>query len=170
MEYIIDIDNLEFVGAGGHGQVYKIKNAEIAIKRSKHERINLIKEGEILQSLQSVKYFPRLYLFSSELIVMEYIQGTPLSTWLMDGNEITDNIIQQINDAFKLCLLQGVYPVELEPDHIILNNGNIRIIDLGMYKRVELINNPIIIQFTLDKFKKRFLHWIYHWSNLEKIN
>lgn len=154
----------KLIGEGAYGKVYKVKNANIAIKERKSNYGNFLKEGEILQSLQHVKYFPHLYMFNRNEIVMEYIPGTLLSDWLQEGNLITQNLLQQIYQAYEMCLLTGIRPVELEPDHIILKDNIIKIIDCGSYKKISPLTHPHALKMELEDFSKQLLHWIDFWS------
>lgn len=149
---------VDLVGEGAHGRVYKLKNADIAIKETKN--YPLLKEGRVLHTLQKVKYFPHLYYFDRELIVMEYIHGVRLSEWLENGNSLTDDQALQVFDAYQMCLSLGVKPVELEPDHILLVDGQIRIIDVGMYFETAPTNHLPYLESELNEFKRRFWRWV----------
>jgi predicted Ser/Thr protein kinase len=160
------VQDLENIATGGHGKIFKLKNENTVIKIAIEENVNLLKEGKILESLQSMEYFPKLYFYNKDLIVMEYIQGTHLNKWLSDGNKITNNILSQIIDAFTLCLRNGVMPVELEPDHVIVADNRVKIIDVGMYLKSDVVvnGNQLILNEMVRDFTTHFISWVDFWS------
>lgn len=162
-------DEWDHVATGGFGVVYKKKSADIALKLPKHASINLKKEGDILQSLQSIPYFPRLYAYTENEIYFEYIDGMLLSDWLSEGNKLTEAMLQQLYDAYEQSLKCGIRPVELEPDHVIWNDSEIRIIDVGMYLEIVPVKEETLLEYEREQFEKHFMKWADFWTS-RKVN
>lgn len=76
----IDIKDLEFIGKGTQGKVYKIDSDRcIKIFKSKKECSD---ELETLLMAQSNAHFPRLYESGANYIIREYINGIELNEYL----------------------------------------------------------------------------------------
>lgn len=159
----IETNEWEHVATGGFGKIYRKKNTDIALKVPKRESYKCKAEGEILHTLQSTPYFPRLFSYSDHSICFEFVQGVPLHEWLSEGNQMTDEMLKQVYDAYKHSLMCGVRPIELEPDHIIWNDPRIRIVDVGMYKKIAPIQDPLVLSCELNDFSHHFMKWVQFW-------
>ncbi|NOW05750.1 hypothetical protein [Clostridium beijerinckii] len=88
----LDIDNLEFLGSGTQGKVYKI-DSQKCIKIFKKKQI-CSDEIETLVMAQMDLHFPRLYAFGENYIIREYIDGVELDKYL-SSNPLSENIFQK---------------------------------------------------------------------------
>jgi serine/threonine protein kinase len=145
----------QYLGQGGFGTTYKatdIKGSEVAIKVSKHGKSeSIINEALRQRSCHHpniAKVFEVVEVEDCFCIVMEYISGTNLKTWVEDyGGALPPKAallyIKQIADALKAIHHQGVLHRDIKPENIVVrknrqtNQAEAVLIDFGLAARFE---------------------------------
>jgi eukaryotic-like serine/threonine-protein kinase len=139
------------IGAGGMGEVYRAKDTRIdrivAIKtlpahladtadlKQRFER-----EAKAISSLNHPNICA-LYDIGHQdgvdFLVMEYLEGDPLSTVLDKGPMPTPQLLQvalQITDALDKAHKQGLVHRDLKPGNIVLTKNGAKLLDFGLAK------------------------------------
>lgn len=124
---IVNKEQLEFVGAGRHGEVYKLDEHRCVkfYKKRKYLRRELF----ALRRGQGERFFPRLYYHGHNYIVREYIQGTPLNKYLRI-HKLTRDIAGQLVELLEAFRRSRFRRADTRLSHIIVTpEGNLKVID-----------------------------------------
>nr|WP_312292205.1 hypothetical protein [Clostridium chromiireducens] len=155
----LDIDNLEFLGSGTQGKVYKI-DSQKCIKIFKKEQI-CADEIETLAMAQMDSHFPKLYTFGENYIIREYINGIELDKFLL-STPLTDSISLEIIELYEAMDSVGYRRLDAAPFHIFLTPSNgIKLIDTARAMKKKVIYPSLIIKGLADLgYKKDFLNFV----------
>ena len=139
------------IGAGGMGEVYKARDTRlertVAIKvlpqhmsASPEVRQRFEREAKTISQL-SHPHICALYDVGSEgeteYLVMEYLEGEPLSDRLAKGAlplEQTLRYGQEIADALDKAHRQGIVHRDLKPANVMLTKSGVKLLDFGLAK------------------------------------
>ena len=149
---------IEFIGAGGWGNVYKARHLTLGINVAikiihKHLRtdnsslLRLQREALLLSRLDSphIIKFMDYGLTPAPFIVMEFFDGEPLDQWL-NANKLSNSsllleLFMQICEGLSCAHAQGLVHRDLKPANIMLRfeNGKLKakILDFGIAKPEE---------------------------------
>jgi RIO-like serine/threonine protein kinase len=122
----------EHIHAGSTSIVYRYKN--FAIKEMlglyNNESEMLRHEASILYRLSSVSNsFPKVYYVDDQIMVMDYIEGNPLSAY-----HVTPEVLQDIsNDLSAIFVEAGIKPFDLHQDNVIVSGRDYYIVDVEKY-------------------------------------
>ncbi|NMB45046.1 MAG: hypothetical protein GX998_01405 [Firmicutes bacterium] len=123
----VKIEQLEFVGAGKHGEVYKIDDRR-CIKIYK-ERHYLRLELAALQRGEDAPFFPRVYDWGRDYIIRQYAPGVPLNRYLR-GNPFTLDIARQLVEMVETMHRLGFRRADTRLSHVIIDpKGKLWLID-----------------------------------------
>jgi serine/threonine protein kinase len=141
---------VEPIGAGGMGEVYRARdtrlNRIVALKVSKEafsERFE--REARVVASLNH-PHIATLYDVGPDYLVMEYVEGEPLS-----GPLPIDKVMQyaaQICEALDAAHKKGITHRDLKPANILVNKQGIKLLDFGLAKIRE---EPELSEETISK-------------------
>lgn len=155
----LNIKELQFLGAGTQGKVYKI-NAQRCIKIFKRKQV-CSDEIETLAMAQSNSHFPRLYNFGYDYIIREYIQGIELDKYL-SSHPLTQSISMKIIELYEAMNLVGYNRLDAAPFHIFITpSDDIKLIDTARAMKKNILYPSLIIK-GLEEFgyKKEFLSFV----------
>ncbi len=86
-------------------------------------------------------------------ILMEYINGSEISTYLANNPDQLNSIFTQVIDAFSHLEECGILHRDIRPENILISdNGIVKVIDFGFGKKID---------FELDYDKSISLNWRY---------
>lgn len=123
----IRVEQLEFVGAGKHGEVYKIDDRYCVKIYERREYLR--KELAALQRGAEAPFFPRVYDWGRDYIIREFAQGTPLNRYLRE-NAFTKDIARQLVEMVETMRRLGFRRADTRLSHIIIDpKGKLWIID-----------------------------------------
>lgn len=134
------IGKLQILGKGYVGVVVLAKrgNKKVALKirRLDSQRSEMKSEGKFLKLVNKVKVGPKLFDFSKNFVVMEYLEGEKISKWIksLGGSGSTKKlktiIETSLEDCFRLDQI-GFDHGELSSisKHVIVGNTKSTIID-----------------------------------------
>lgn len=155
----LDINTLQFLGAGTQGKVYKI-DSERCIKIFKKRQI-CADEIETLAMAQIDSHFPKLYTFGENFIIREYIDGIELDKFL-STNPLSESISHGIIELYEAMNSVGYRRLDAAPFHIFLTPSNgIKLIDTARAMKKKVIYPALIIKGLADfGYKKEFLNFV----------
>ncbi len=150
---------LELIGSGGMGEVYKVNHLlrdEIYAIKSLHShfcrddefRIRFFNEAKIMSKLNDrniVKVYDYLDHEGGLFIVMEYVQGKPLSKIIGKEtgpipHEKAIPLFKQIISGIKHAHHSGIIHRDIKPANMILDTGGvIKITDFGIAKMEDAV-------------------------------
>ena len=101
------IGKLNVLGKGHVGVVLAAKTESglkvaLKIRRVDADRENLGHEAEMLKLANSVGVGPELLAHTSDVIVMEFIEGQHLPEWLSTGPD-KDHVVEVLRELFEKC-------------------------------------------------------------------
>ncbi len=113
--------------------LYKGKLVALKIRRLDSNRESMEKEANILQVLSNQDFVPKLFSFSKNFLILEYLEGTDIDVFLekAEEEEIKSVVKQIISICIKLDEL-GIDHGELSnaSDHVLVDkNLKVKIID-----------------------------------------
>lgn len=145
-------EDLEFIGAGGFAEVFKIKSKSIILKKLKEE--NYINKGivsrfkrefTITKSLSDLPGVINVYQYDehdisytmelAEMDLQKYVTSNILS---FDTKLI---IIYQILDVMKKVHSRDILHRDISPSNILLFNGLFKMADFGLGKDLSIFNS-----------------------------
>ena len=129
------------LGAGGMGEVYRATdtrlNRSVAIKVSKQAFSGrLEREGRAISSLNH-PHICTLYDVGPNYLVMELVDGQPLTALLQRGPLPLDLVLQyaiEITDALAAAHSRGVTHRDLKPGNLMVTKTGIKVLDFGLAK------------------------------------
>ena len=171
-----DINKLELIGEGRQGRVYKLPNSKVLKvfynKSSYQDQLNILLKGK------DSRFFPRVFKYHNHSIIMEFIEGTPLSDYLLKNTldeQLSVELVKLIEEFNKLYFTR----LDIRLCHIYVQaDKTIKIIDPR--KSFEIIQPfPLLMMRgleghgVLDTFLNYIKnpypeHYIFWKSNLEK--
>lgn len=155
----LNIKELEFLGCGTQGKVYKI-DSQKCIKIFKRKKV-CIDELETLVMAQIDSHFPRLYGYGEDYIIREYIDGIELDKYLL-SHSLTPSIANKIIELYEAMLVVGYSRLDAALFHIFITpSEDIKLIDTARAMKKKTIYPHLIIR-GLEKFgyKKQFLSFV----------
>lgn len=144
----IDLTKCRFLGQGRNGKVYLLPNGK-ALKIFFKEA-NCRHEYEILKSVEGNKHFPKVYEYSNNCMLRDYVGGILVETYIREYGlsiNLAKNLIELIEDFRNL----GFTRLDIRCEHIFIQEDEaIKIIDpRRTYSKV--IPYPHSILRTLNK-------------------
>ena len=123
------------IGAGAMGDVWKARDTRldriVAIKRLRVPGGTIEREARTIAGLNH-PHICTLHDIGSDYLVMEYIDGTPLSGPMAPAAAV--RIALQIADALEAAHGKGVIHRDLKPANILLSEGRAKLLDFGIAK------------------------------------
>ena len=123
----IRLEQLEFIGAGKHGEVYKIDEKRcIKIYKARHY---LRKELAALQRGADARFFPKVYDWGGDYIIREYAPGIPLNRYLRT-ERFTKDIARQLVEMVETMRELRFRRADTRLSHVIIDpKGKLWLID-----------------------------------------
>jgi predicted Ser/Thr protein kinase len=154
-----NLSELELVGKGTQGSVYKI-DSKRCIKVFK-KKDGCKKEIETLLMAQGNKHFPKILESGENFIVREYIDGIELDKYIID-HSLDINITKKILQVYDALGRVGYRRQDIVLFHILVTKkGVFRIIDTGKVMK-EKRTYPKLILEGLEElgYKNKFLELV----------
>ena len=158
---LIPLNDFQYVGGGGYGQVYKIKIktelTDLAVKivqgvgnlsDYKAQVLALEKEYAMITSLDNNPRIVQFFGFVRDankvriMIVMEYLEGGSLADRLKDQKPLSKYAVlkytTQILDGLNFLHQRNIYHSDIKPANILFNKeDNVKICDFGISSGVD---------------------------------
>ena len=171
----INIKDLEFIGKGTQGTVYRI-DSQKCIKVFKRKK-DCNNEVKTLLMAQGDTHFPRLYEFGSNYIIREYINGIELNEYLLKEN-LTPQIFNKLIELYEAIVNVGYLRKDAAIFHIlVIPSGEFKIIDTAKaMKKKSTIPSLLISGLEDIGYKEDFFNFLksnrpdlyVHWINYSK--
>ena len=145
---------LAVLGTGGMGEVYKARDLRldrfVAVKvitsardLDPESRARFDREARSLAALSHPNICQIFHYGDADgtpFLVMEYLEGETLAERLKDRGALTlDEVLRdgaQLASALEVAHRAGIVHRDLKPDNIMLTPGGLKLLDLGIAKRV----------------------------------
>lgn len=157
-----NITPVEVIGKGHRGIVLKgfsekYKDSEgnyiqlaIKIPRKDTPKNTIFHEGKVLEKTNKFNVGPKVYGFTNEYLLMEYVEGITLKDYINECNR--EELLWLVEESLKQCLkldLHGIDHTEIQGGkHIIIGKNKIYIIDFDKAR----LKNPHNFTSALSLF------------------
>lgn len=133
-------DTLTLIGVGRSAFVFKIKNTNKVIKVFfPTHRHFAYEEAMVYQVVQNIDYFPTIYEFGWNYIVINYIEGYTLFDCLTRGIQVSAKEIKEVESAILVAQSLGLNPSDIHLRNIIITTeGKIKMIDVARFRQAKL--------------------------------
>jgi hypothetical protein len=154
-----DINNLELIGEGRQGKVYRLPDSKVLkvfhSKKSYKDQLNILLKGK------DSRFFPTVFKYDTGSIIMEFLEGIPLSEYLLKNpldEQLSIELVKLIEEFNKLYFTR----LDIRLRHIYVQAGKtIKIIDPR--KSFEIVQPyPLLMMRGLENhgFLEVFLNYI----------
>jgi len=146
-------DSLKLIGTGRSAFVFRITSSRKVMKIFFPSFTYIAKEeSEIYRILEDISYFPKMYDFGSNYIVIDFIDGQTLFECLIQGTLITSNHLKEVDYALSLAVDQGLNPSDIHLRNIIItNHGAIKLIDVARFRQTKDCNQWRNLKKSYDR-------------------
>lgn len=172
----IDIKNLEFIGRGTQGKVYRI-DSQKCIKVFKRNK-ECSNEVKTLLMAQKDVHFPKLYEFGVNYIIREYVNGIELNEYLLKEKILTSQISKKLIELYEAIVNVGYLRKDAAIFHIlVMPSTELKLIDTAKAMKKKSTIPSLLISGLEDigykddffKFLKNNRSDLYvHWINYSK--
>ncbi|KZL92429.1 hypothetical protein [Clostridium magnum] len=155
----INIKDLQFIGKGTQGKVYKIDSQKcIKIFKSKKTCKNELKT---LLMAQADIHFPKLYEYGSNYIIREYINGIELDEYL-SKQKLTPKLSSKLIELYESIVKVGYARHDAAIFHVLLlPSGELKLIDTAKaMKKKSVIPNLLISGLEDLGYKEDFFNFL----------
>lgn len=128
-------DKFTVVGCGCSSAVFRSKRFPQAVVKvySPSHRKEVFQETLAYKKVKGLDCFPGLFFYGRNFLAIEFISGKSLYDCLIEGIDIADEVIEQVDQAIFLARQRGLAPSDVHFKNIILDNDRVRLIDLSDY-------------------------------------
>jgi len=128
------------IGAGGMGEVWKARDTRlgrvVAIKKVKEQHSERFKQEARSVAALNHPNICQLFDIGPDYLVLEYVEGTPLSSPLPETEAV--RLAIQIAAALEIAHKKGIIHRDLKPSNIMVTDeGNVKLLDFGLAKLYE---------------------------------
>ena len=128
------------IGAGGMGEVWKARDTRlgriVAIKKVKEQHSERFKQEARSIAALNHPYICQLIDIGPDYLVLEYVEGKPLSSPLPEKEAV--RLAIQIATALEAAHKKGIIHRDLKPANIMVTDeGSVKLLDFGLAKLYE---------------------------------
>src|SRR5512136_3297267 len=133
------------LGSGGMGEVWKARDTRlgriVAIKKVKEQHSERFKQEARSIAALNHPYICQLHDIGPDYLVLEYVEGKPLSSPLSEGEAV--RLAIQIATALEEAHRKGIIHRDLKPGNIMVTDeGSVKLLDFGLAKLYEQDASP----------------------------
>jgi eukaryotic-like serine/threonine-protein kinase len=128
------------IGVGGMGEVWKAQDTRlgrtVAIKQVKEQHSERFKQEARTIAALNHPYICQLHDIGEDYLVLEYVEGKPLSSPLPEREAV--RLAIQIATAIEAAHKKGIIHRDLKPGNIMVTDeGSVKLLDFGLAKLYE---------------------------------
>ncbi|WP_078553172.1 serine/threonine protein kinase [Bacillus alkalicellulosilyticus] len=152
-------DSLQLIGVGRSAYAFKIKGTNQVLKVFYPQFTQVAnEEAEIYHLLSGIDFFPTLYDYGPNYLVIDFIDGNTLFDCLHNGVQITEQSIQEIDIALHEAKARGLNPSDVHLKNIMLTkDGRIRLIDVARFRQTKACQQWNDLKAAFNRFYKHKL-------------
>jgi RIO-like serine/threonine protein kinase len=115
------------VGKGHQGGVYRLSEDKCVKIYGKMVHAN--QEREVLLASQKLSFIPKVYKTKNNYVVMEYLKGPDLNTYLKKQSKLSEEITICLLDILKTMKKSGFKQIDAPLRHIIITKNGFKLVD-----------------------------------------
>jgi hypothetical protein len=159
--YGLDIDKLKLIGQGHEGKVYLLPDDKVL--KVFHNSNSCKRQIEILLRARDSRFFPTVFDFDNNSIIMSFVYGSTLSYYLKHNDiskHLSFELVELINEFQRL----GFTKLDMRLGHIFLQpDETVKVIDpRGSYEMVLPYPRSMLKGLRERGALKDFFHNIKH--------
>jgi RIO-like serine/threonine protein kinase len=148
------------IGKGHQGAIFRVSEDQCV---KLYGNINHAKqEKEVLLSSQKLSFIPKVFETGSNYILMEYLVGPDLNTFLKKQSELTEDITRRLLYILTTMIKSGFKQIDAPLRHIIVTRNGFKLVD-HVFSFTREQNRPL--ELFKDLQERKFLD-----SFLEQVN
>lgn len=128
------------IGKGHQGAVYRITEDKCVKIYGKPEHAK--QEKAVLLENQNLSFIPKVYETGDRYVVMEYLFGPDLNTFLKKQSELSEDITRRLLDILTTMKRCGFKQIDAPLRHTIITNSGFKLID-HVYSYSKVQERPI---------------------------
>lgn len=181
-------DGFRCIGVGTDAAVFQfLESPEYAFKlyaEGKEEKLEA--EAKVYAQIGSSPYFSSCYGVNDRLLVIKYEEGITLFDCLLQGIRVSEQVIQDVEEARDYIREIGLNPRDIHLKNILLQNGRAKLLDVSEYikpgndfrwehlkKAYEeyyaIIDGKPMPFWLLDTIRKWYHHWNRYSSSFDEF-
>ncbi|WP_018921457.1 hypothetical protein [Salsuginibacillus kocurii] len=118
---------MPLIGQGHQGAVYRVSEDQCAKIYGKEEHAK--QEQEVLVSCQDLPFIPKVFETSSNYVLMEYLLGPDLNSFLKKQRSLPEEVTRQLLDILKTMEERGFKQIDAPLRHTIITKEGYKLID-----------------------------------------
>jgi hypothetical protein len=181
-------ETLRCIGVGTDAAVFQsIYAPDYAFKLYAEDKRSKIKsEEKVYQTIGDSPYFSTCYAAYDTLLVLSFEEGSTLFDCLLQGINIPEQVVEDVEKARQYVRDQGMNPRDIHLKNILLQNGRAKIIDVSEYiqpgndfrwehlkkaydDHYHLIEGRAVPFWLLETIRKWYNSWNKHFSSYEEF-
>ncbi|MGG3563864.1 hypothetical protein ABES03_19955 [Neobacillus rhizosphaerae] len=115
------------IGSGHQGAVYRV--AEDKCVKIYGNPDHAKQEKEVLMSSQKLSFIPKVYETGSNYVLMEYLVGPDLNTFLKKQSSLSNDIARRLLDILTSMKKNGFKQIDAPLRHIFVTNSGFKLVD-----------------------------------------
>jgi predicted Ser/Thr protein kinase len=115
------------IGSGHQGAVYRVAEDKCVKIYGKPEHAK--QEKEVLMSSQKLSFIPKVYETGSNYVLMEYLVGPDLNTFLKKQSSLSNDIAGRLLDILTTMKKNGFKQIDAPLRHIFVTNSGFKLVD-----------------------------------------
>ncbi|MGD6836580.1 hypothetical protein ACQCVL_08395 [Bacillus thuringiensis] len=156
----IDIASAQrLIGKGHQGAVYRLSEDKCVKIYGRIEHAN--KEKNVLLSSQDLPFIPKVFETGPNYIVMEYLSGPDLNTFLKKQSALSEDITIQLLYILKKMKKSGFKLIDAPLRHVIVTSKGFKLVDhVFSFTREQKIPLELFKNLQERKFLDSFLEQV----------
>ncbi|WP_186580920.1 protein kinase family protein [Aquibacillus kalidii] len=132
-------EHLTYIGTGRSAAAFRVNETNQVLKVFLPEFIEVAREeAEIYKILLGINYYPTLYEYGENFLLIDYIAGNTLFDCLASGIPIKDEHIKEVDSALHLAKQRGLNPSDIHLRNILLTDkGDIKLVDVARFRQTK---------------------------------
>lgn len=115
------------IGKGHQGAVYRVSEDKCVKLYGKTEHAN--QEKKVLLASQDLPFIPKVFETGPNYILMEYLLGPDLNTFLKKQSELSEDITRRLLYILKTMEKSGFKQIDAPLRHIIITRNGFKLVD-----------------------------------------
>jgi len=115
------------IGKGHQGAVYRLSEDSCVKVYGKLPHAK--QEQEVLLSCQHLSFIPKVHEAKKNYVVMEYLSGPDLNTYLKKQSKLPEEVTRQLLDILKTMKKEGFKQIDTPLRHVIITKNGFKMVD-----------------------------------------
>ncbi|PLS02411.1 hypothetical protein [Neobacillus cucumis] len=117
----------QLIGKGHQGAVYRVAEDKCVKIYGKQEHAN--QEKKVLLTYKNLSFIPKVFETGPNYVVMEYLLGPDLNTFLKHQSKLSEDVTRQLLDILTNQKKSGFKQIDAPLRHIIITNNGFKMVD-----------------------------------------